>query len=81
VTCRDFIAFLWAYLSEELPPDQRREFEEHLKVCPECIAYVRSYERTVRMASDAFTDEGDELPDGVPEDLVLAVMEARDSRV
>ena len=30
-------------------PDQRVEFERHLSVCPSCVAYLKTYERTIAL--------------------------------
>ena len=27
---------LWSYVDGELPPEERKALEEHLKLCPEC---------------------------------------------
>ncbi len=50
VTCREVITFLLEYLSDELAPEKAIEFEEHLSVCPSCVAYLRSYRETIRLA-------------------------------
>ena len=52
LTCRDFVDFLMAYLSGELPAGQRAVFEEHLGECPDCTTYLYSYEQTVRIGSE-----------------------------
>lgn len=65
------------YLDGNLPPATRRLFEQHLAECVECVAYIASYEATVRLGKAAFTDEGGAPPPEVPEDLVKAVLAAR----
>jgi len=77
LTCKEFIEFLWQYLSDELTAEQKRIFEEHLGVCPDCVAYLHSYEETVRMGRRAFVDEEAEVPESVPEEFVQAVLAAR----
>ena len=79
LTCREFVEFLMAYLSGELPVDQRAVFEEHLGVCPDCMTYLHTYEQTVRIEKIA-CGCGDPPPDDVPEDLIWAILAARGQR-
>jgi len=44
---REIFAGLSAYLDSELPPEARRELEEHLCGCPPCVEFVESLRRTV----------------------------------
>lgn len=77
MTCRELIEFLMDYLDGTLPPEQRREFERHLAVCPSCVAYLKSYEQTSRLAVEALTDSaGPAILPPVPEGLVRAVLAA-----
>lgn len=77
MTCREFIEFLMAYLDMEVNPEQRAEFDRHLAVCPSCRAYLESYKRTVALGASAFNDEDADLPPSVPQDLINAIMAAR----
>ncbi len=72
MTCREVVEFLAEYLSAELPLDQRRAFDEHLKACPECRAYLQSYAAAVKLGKAASGQ-----PEPVPEELVRAVLAAR----
>jgi anti-sigma factor RsiW len=82
MTCREFIDFLWKYLDEELEPGERTTFDEHLAVCPDCVAYLDSYRRTVALGRDALACGKPEepVPEDVPEDLVTAILAARGDR-
>jgi predicted anti-sigma-YlaC factor YlaD len=76
LTCREFVEFLDDYLEGLLEEHVVAHFHEHLSQCPSCVAYARTYQDTVRLASKAF---GDGSPvAGVPEDLVQAILAARD---
>jgi anti-sigma factor RsiW len=76
VTCRDFAEFLTDYLDKELSPAARARFEEHLSACPDCVAYLSGYQRVTELARIACSDE-DSIPPDVPEELVQAVLSAR----
>jgi anti-sigma factor RsiW len=79
LTCREFIDFLLAYLSGELPAGQRAVFEGHLGECPACNAYLRSYQQTVRIEKAACGCDGDAPPADAPEELIRAILAARNS--
>ena len=76
MTCREFIEFLWVYLSEVMSEDRRLRFDAHLTVCPSCVAYLKSYVETQRLGREAL-DPDAPLPADVPEDLVRAILAAR----
>jgi anti-sigma factor RsiW len=78
LTCRELSEFLADYLADELGPDERLRFEEHLAECPECVAYLRSYAETRQLVKDAFEDGPLPPP---PEELVRAILAARDGRL
>jgi anti-sigma factor RsiW len=77
MTCRDVIEFLMEYRSGTLPGDQRAAFEEHLERCPECVAYMKSYDEAVRLGKGAHRQLDDRVSDDVPEELVQAILAAR----
>jgi anti-sigma factor RsiW len=77
MTCKEFIEFLIDYLGGELPRAQKALFEEHLEVCPSCVAYLSNYKKTVELAKAAFCQPEEPVPDDVPEELVLAILSAR----
>lgn len=65
------------YTSGELPEDQRSIFDEHLTVCPSCVAYMNNYLQTVELGKESFADSDETLPEDVPEALVHAILEAK----
>jgi anti-sigma factor RsiW len=73
VTCRDFVEFLMAYASGELAGSERAEFEAHLVECPECVAYLETYQKTIDLVKTAYAYPHHQ----VPERLVQAVLAAR----
>lgn len=80
ITCKEFIDFVWAYLSGEVSEAERKEFEYHLSGCPSCVAYMKTYQQTIELAHLALegsSPEEEPLPDEVPEELILAVLAAR----
>jgi len=72
VNCREVIGFLMEYLDGALAAAERSEFEKHLAVCRSCVAYLRTYEQTVRMEVTTRIEEVT-----VPEELVRAILASR----
>jgi anti-sigma factor RsiW len=75
MTCKQLVEFLIDYLSSELPPEQVLEFERHLAICPPCVAYLKTYEATIRLGREALRPTNQAVPpEAVPEELVRAVL-------
>ena len=62
-----------SYLDNELPLDQRAEFDRHMSACPSCVDYLKTYEKTVLLAKASGDDQ---VPAEVPESLVQAILAA-----
>ena len=75
MTCREFADFVMAYVDDALAPDERRRFDDHLRVCPDCVRYLRQYHDTIAATRLAAAD--DDVPVDVPDDLVKAILDAR----
>ena len=67
------------YLSGELSPETRTQFEHHVSLCANCRKYLTSYDETVKLGKRAFEDDDAALPTDVPEQLVEAILAARRS--
>ena len=78
LTCEEVITFLLEYLAKELTPEEEREFERHLAICPSCVAYLRSYRETVGLSRAAERDESGGRPPRLAAELVRAILAARD---
>jgi len=75
LTCREVVDFLDAYVANELPAGKRVTFDAHVAGCAECAAFLREYRATIRLAKGAFDDAT--VDDGIPEQLVRAILAAR----
>lgn len=78
INCREFENFMIDYFEGSLPKQQVRVFEFHLKICRECRDYLAAYQRTIDVSKRVFANADDPLPDDVPEDLVRAILDARE---
>ena len=77
MTCREFADFLADYLSGELSPGTRAQFERHLEVCPNCVAYLSNYRDTIVLGRMAMAGDDAAVPTDVPEDLIKAILASR----
>jgi anti-sigma factor RsiW len=48
-TCRDATSLILEFLSGELGPETNSEFEKHLEICPDCVAFLNTYKKTVEL--------------------------------
>lgn len=78
MNCREFVEFLMDYLDGALPEEQQAFFERHMRDCPPCILYLDTYRETIRLGREACESPEGPVPDDVPEDLVRAILEARE---
>ena len=77
LTCRQFVEYLYDYLLGVLSPERTAEFNAHLAACPSCVAYMKTYEASVRMGRAALLPSEEGVPPDVPEVLVQAILAAR----
>jgi anti-sigma factor RsiW len=77
LTCRELIGFLDDYREGRLSVAERDRFDWHLQRCPDCVAYLQSYERTLALARLAMEGPDAGLGPDVPADLVTAILASR----
>ena len=75
--CREFTEFIVDYLMGALPEETRALFERHISRCDNCRSYLSNYQATLALEQEAFVEEDAEIPEGVPEDLIQAILNAR----
>ena len=72
MNCREVIGFLMDYIDGVLAPAERTEFEKHLVICRSCVAYLRTYQQTIKLEIATRIEEVT-----IPEELVRAIMSSR----
>jgi anti-sigma factor RsiW len=78
ITCKEFEGFVLSYLDDDLPAAQRSVFELHMRLCRECRDYLAAYQRAQELGVATLGPCEEAVPDDVPEDLVKAILDARD---
>jgi anti-sigma factor RsiW len=56
-TCKQISALVLAYLNDELSPHRKREFQQHLKICPDCVNFLKTYKKTIQATGTLSLDE------------------------
>jgi len=45
--CKQITALLHDYLNDNLNRKLKRDFEDHLSLCPDCLSFLNTYKKTV----------------------------------
>lgn len=79
ITCKEFNDFVYDYVEEELSDSQMVLFQRHMRVCPMCRQYFKTYLAAYRARKSILPYEDIELPQSVPDDLIEAILEVRNA--
>jgi len=56
-TCERMTDLIFDYLTDRLAPHLKREFEQHLKACPDCVSFLKTYKKTVELGGSVKAGE------------------------
>lgn len=79
VTCREFNDFIFDYTEGLLTEKQAALFERHMKICPMCRNFMKTYTATFKAGKAFFPYSNLEVPNTVPADLLNAITDVTDS--
>jgi len=48
ITCRQITALILDYVNGELDAETALALKEHLRKCPDCIAFLATYQKTIQ---------------------------------
>lgn len=74
ISCREMLDFLDDYVDGALAEDRLAIFRDHLDGCSQCVDYLETYEKAVKLAR-CLGKECD-VADEAPEALVTAILAA-----
>ena len=80
ITCREFNDFIYDYIEGALTDKQVDLFKRHMRVCPSCRKFLKNYIAAYKAESQIFPYEDVEVPNTVPEDLIDAILDIKQSR-
>lgn len=76
-TCRQMTDLVLGYLTGKLSPSVKREFEQHLALCPDCMNFLNTYKKTVAVTKSV---QQSDLPARV-RDNILSFLRKRMRRL
>jgi hypothetical protein len=74
--CKQIADLVLNYLNDGLAPRIKRQFEQHLRICPDCVAFLNTYRRTVALTKSV---RAREMPEKVRR-KILIFLKARGKR-
>ena len=77
ITCKEFNDFIYDYVEENLTPEQNILFKRHMKVCPMCRNFLRTYLATYNAKDELLPYSDLDVPASVPQDLIDAILDVR----
>lgn len=56
VTCKQITSLILDYLTAELHHGTASQFKAHLQICPDCVAFLNTYKKTVELTRSFLQD-------------------------
>ena len=56
-TCKQIAALVFDYLNDELSPRRKRDFQLHLKTCPDCVNFLKTYKKTIQATGTLYPND------------------------
>ena len=77
ITCREFNDFIIEYVEGTLTDKQIILFNRHMRVCPMCRNFLKTYIAAYKAKDYIFPYEDIDVPDAVPQDLIDAILDIK----
>lgn len=56
-TCKQITDLVFNYVHGNLTPSLQRDFEQHLRICPDCVNFLKTYRKTVQATGSVIPEE------------------------
>ena len=73
-TCKEITDLIFGYLNDTLRPAVKRDFQRHLRICPDCVNFLKTYKKTAATSASL-------PPEAIPTRLRENILEFLRSRV
>lgn len=57
LTCKTATSLIAKYISADLDPNLELSFAAHLRVCPDCIAFLNTYKKSLELAKSFLSQD------------------------
>lgn len=79
INCKSFDAFIVDYIDDNLKDEEKKIFIRHLIECAPCKKYLEDYQNSIALSEAAFSNDEKNPKKEIPEQLVNAILAARQS--
>ena len=55
--CKQIAGLVLAYINDELSLRRKRDFQHHLKICPDCVNFLKTYKKTIQATGTLYPEE------------------------
>jgi len=56
-TCKQMTDLVLDYLNDKLRPNVKRDFQRHLRICPDCVSFLNTYKTTLSASGSIRPEE------------------------
>jgi hypothetical protein len=56
-SCKQIADLVLDYLNDNLMPNVKRDFQQHLRICPDCVHFLKTYKKTVSVTRTVRPEE------------------------
>jgi len=74
ITCQHITSLILDYVTRDLDPDTTVAFEAHLRICPDCVAFLNTYQKTIQATRSVRYEE-------IPSEMVNRVRRFLQARI
>lgn len=79
ITCQEFNDFIFDYTEGLLSEDQIKRFERHMKFCPACRNFLKTYIATYKAGKVILPYNDVAVPSTIPKELLDAIGDLREA--
>ncbi|MGE5817932.1 MAG: zf-HC2 domain-containing protein [Deltaproteobacteria bacterium] len=65
--CQQITDLVFHYLNDNLGPSVKRDFQKHLRICPDCVHFLNTYKKTVSITG---TVRPEKIPTKVKDNIL-----------
>jgi hypothetical protein len=66
-TCKQVTGLVSDYLNDKLAPAVKRDFQHHLRLCPDCVSFLNTYKKSVSVTRSIRPEE---IPPRIRDNIV-----------
>jgi hypothetical protein len=66
-TCKEITELISDYLNNHLEARLKRQFEQHLRICPDCVAFLKTFRKTIFAVRSV---RAEDLPENVRRNIL-----------